>query len=247
MLRPSPYYSDAPTFSTKTSAAPAPFTYTGGIELENAARSFALFPDLITPEEERSLLRELKPVLKRKRYEDGHFDKVIFGFRELERVSWEDPDNAATVARVRGVILGTRGEEGEVGGSVGLGEAQAEERQQQQQQQQQQEEAKPLLPATHVIDLKKGGRIDAHVDSVKFSGGLVAGLSLSCDAEMVLRPYDAERDAPVEGKEARCVLPRRSLYIMSGEARYAFTHEVSGELDGERRGRRISLMFRDEL
>ena len=102
-----------------------------------------------------------------------------------------------------------------------------------------------LLPAVHVIDLKRGGRIGAHVDSVKFSGGLVAGLSLSSDAEMILRPYDEERDAPVEGKEARITLPRRSLYVMSGEARYAFTHEVSGELGGEPRARRISLMFRD--
>ena len=38
-------------------------------------------------------------------------------------------------------------------------------------------------------------------------------------------------------------LPQRSLYVLSGAARYQFTHAIDAHDDQ----RRISLIFRDEL
>ena len=105
----------------------------------------------------------------------------------------------------------------------------------------------------HAIDLAADGALDAHVDSVKFSGGLVAGLSLLSDAIMRLRPAGGEWHAEAgERGEARreeegggggreeapdddggitaghvdLYLPRRSLYVLTGPSRYSYTHEL---------------------
>lgn len=50
----------------------------------------AVFPEVITQEEESLLLRELDPVFGRKRYEWGHWDSVIEDYKESERLdgSW---------------------------------------------------------------------------------------------------------------------------------------------------------------
>lgn len=47
---------------------------------------FAVYTDVITPEEEAKLVRELNPGLKQKPYEGGHWDRAISGYRETERV-----------------------------------------------------------------------------------------------------------------------------------------------------------------
>ncbi|KAG8598554.1 hypothetical protein GDO81_002655 [Engystomops pustulosus] len=59
-----------------------------------------LQPDFITAEEEAALCRELEPVLRKKRYESGHWDDAIHGFREVERLHWS-PDSSAVIQRVR--------------------------------------------------------------------------------------------------------------------------------------------------
>ena len=56
----------------------------------------------------------------------------------------------------------------------------------------------------HAIDLSKDGRLDAHVDSVKFSGGIVAGISLLSDSIMRLRP--AKRTLTMEHMRTRCMM-----------------------------------------
>ncbi len=113
------------------------------------------------------------------------------------------------------------------------------------------------MPYVHVLDLQPepSGRIDNHVDSVKFSGEVVAGLSLLSPAVMRLRHETSDRVVDL-------FLPERSLYILSGESRYNWGHAIvsregaTGE-PGFRpvtfrghpvtRGRRISIIFRDEL
>ena len=120
---------------------------------------------------------------------------------------------------------------------------------------------KEFLPP-HIIDLREDGRIDPHVDSIKFSGGIVSGLSLMSTRVMVLRNDGEEEQQLAErGEEAgaagvgevRLLLPPRSLYVLRGGARYNMTHEISGE-DQEWEGigliapsRRVSVMFRDAL
>lgn len=123
--------------------------------------------------------------------------------------------------------------------------------------------------------------IKPHVDSIKFSGGIVAGVSLLSHAVMKLQhdhedchyPTQQEQDVETAHQaEVELFLPRRSLYILSGPARYQFAHSIEenssirhyrgGGEDGEpsslahldadhgadtqQRDRRISLIFRDQ-
>lgn len=103
----------------------------------------------------------------------------------------------------------------------------------------------PLLGPVHVLDLDKKGYIKPHIDSVKFCGSTIAGLSLLSDSVMRL----AKEDCPEEWLEL--MLPQYSLYIMRDEARYQFTHEILKDEEsvfrGERvpRGRRISVICRN--
>ncbi|XP_006892811.1 PREDICTED: alpha-ketoglutarate-dependent dioxygenase alkB homolog 7, mitochondrial-like [Elephantulus edwardii] len=101
-----------------------------------------------------------------------------------------------------------------------------------------------LLPGVHVLDLEPRGYIKPHVDSVKFCGATIAGLSLLSPSVMrLLHTQD-----PAEWLEL--LLEPGSLYILRGSARYDFSHEILRDEDsffGERRiprGRRISVICR---
>nr|DBA29954.1 TPA: hypothetical protein GDO54_006000 [Pyxicephalus adspersus] len=59
-----------------------------------------LQPDFITGEEEAALCGELEPLLRKRRYESGHWDDAIHGFREIERLHWS-PGCSAVLQRVR--------------------------------------------------------------------------------------------------------------------------------------------------
>uniref|UniRef100_UPI0037E86CC9 alpha-ketoglutarate-dependent dioxygenase alkB homolog 7, mitochondrial n=1 Tax=Semicossyphus pulcher TaxID=241346 RepID=UPI0037E86CC9 len=106
-------------------------------------------------------------------------------------------------------------------------------------------EGSPLLGPVHILDLDKSGFIKPHVDSVKFCGSTIAGLSLLSDSIMRL----VKEDATSEWLDL--LLPRRSLYILRDEARYKFTHEILKDeesvFNGQRvpRLRRISVMCRN--
>ncbi len=103
-----------------------------------------------------------------------------------------------------------------------------------------------LLNAVHVLDLAENGWIKPHVDSVRFCGNIIAGLSLGTDSVM---RFTLEGDAT-----AKCdvLLKRRSLYIMKDEARYKFKHEILKNEESKFKstvvfkGRRISLICRSE-
>ncbi|XP_053572068.1 alpha-ketoglutarate-dependent dioxygenase alkB homolog 7, mitochondrial [Bombina bombina] len=167
--------------------------------------------DFVSPEEEETLLVELEPVLRRKRYETGHWDEAIHGFRETERLHWS-PQNSTIIQRVREKVFAP-GEE--------------------------------QLSLVHVLDLKKDGYIKAHVDSVKFCGSTIAGICLLSASIMRLVSVDNQEE------RADLLLPRRCLYVLSGLARYNFTHEILRDeesiFNGERipRERRISVICRN--
>lgn len=103
----------------------------------------------------------------------------------------------------------------------------------------------PLLGPVHVLDLDQRGFIKPHIDSVKFCGSTIAGLSLLSDSVMRL----VKQDTPDE--QLDLLLPQFSLYIMRDEARYQFTHEILRDEDsvfnGQRvpRRRRISVICRN--
>ncbi|KAL6260969.1 hypothetical protein P5V15_008496 [Pogonomyrmex californicus] len=104
------------------------------------------------------------------------------------------------------------------------------------------------LSLVHILDLAAEGWIKPHIDSVRFCGGIIAGLSLLSDSVMRLT---------MEGHEKECVgyflLLRRSLYIMSGVARYKYHHEIlkseESYFEGRHipKGRRISIICRSEV
>ncbi|XP_008327924.1 alpha-ketoglutarate-dependent dioxygenase alkB homolog 7, mitochondrial [Cynoglossus semilaevis] len=106
-------------------------------------------------------------------------------------------------------------------------------------------EGSSLLGPVHILDLDKSGYIKPHVDSVKFCGSTIAGLSLLSDSVMRLVKENSNSEW------LDLMLPRRSLYILRDQARYDFTHEVLKDEDsffnGHRvpRQRRISVICRN--
>ena len=116
----------------------------------------------------------------------------------------------------------------------------------------------------HAIDLHKDGELNAHVDSVRFSGEIVSGLSLLSPSIMRLLPDDGSgADSAVERKNdtsrgwVDLYLPPRSLYVLSSLSRYQYSHQLlpTGSVfredddDGPpitvHRDHRLSVIFRD--
>lgn len=112
-----------------------------------------------------------------------------------------------------------------------------------------------VLPHVHCLDLAADGIIKPHVDSSRYCGSTIAGLSLLTDCIMRLRRVDeskykqnrfedeeksnemSRRSNHVNDKSTDrtpnesnyfvdVLLKRRSLYIMKDSARYNFSHEV---------------------
>lgn len=122
----------------------------------------------------------------------------------------------------------------------------------------------------HVIDLAQDGHIGSHVDSKKFSGKLVCGLSLGSSRILRLVSYNGV-DNDHNDKEVyinalknpnipilETILNPRSLYIFANKFRYEFAHEIIGEkslfqsllipneiINNIKYSRRISFMIRD--
>ena len=96
----------------------------------------------------------------------------------------------------------------------------------------------------HVLDLLPRGEVFPHVDHVKYAGPVIIGLCLLTPAIMQL----TEVSGP---GVVNALLQPRSLYIMSGAARWDYKHAVLGGSHSWHgipftRGRRIALIFRHE-
>jgi len=93
-----------------------------------------------------------------------------------------------------------------------------------------------------VNEYEPGQGIAAHADNPRLFGPRVAGLSLGSATTMEFRRPGRP---PVEVR-----LRPGSLYVMEGDARYLWTHEIAkrktDKVDGRkvRRGRRVSVTFR---
>jgi alkylated DNA repair protein alkB homolog 7 len=123
------------------------------------------------------------------------------------------------------------------------------------------------LPHIHILDLEATGFIKPHVDSVRYCGTTIAGISLLSDSIMKLvqttedhsAASDDYRNQPTPSEEekknlysVKILLKRHSLYIMSHSARYNFTHEIlkneESFLKNQKivKNRRISIICRNE-
>ncbi|XP_044762695.1 alpha-ketoglutarate-dependent dioxygenase alkB homolog 7, mitochondrial [Coccinella septempunctata] len=63
-------------------------------------KSMKVYENFLSVNEEASLLQELEPYMKRLRYEYDHWDNAIHGYRETERLKWND-ENTKILDRVR--------------------------------------------------------------------------------------------------------------------------------------------------
>lgn len=115
-----------------------------------------------------------------------------------------------------------------------------------------------------MLDLEASGVIKPHVDSVRFCGDTISGISLLSDSVMRLvqsldDPYDTSNDYRAQPKNenldlysCKVLIRRHSLYIMSHSSRYDFTHEIlkneESFINGQQvvKGRRISIICRNE-
>lgn len=94
-----------------------------------------------------------------------------------------------------------------------------------------------------INEYRPGQGISAHIDCEPCFGPAIASLSLGGPAEMVFKRRRT-------GERRRLILKPLMLLILSGEARYDWTHEIparkSDVINGVRqpRTRRVSLTFR---
>lgn len=167
----------------------------------------------------------------RRRYEQGHWDAVIVNYKETELL-----DEAALLSNESQKLL---------------------DKVRHQLKERHLNYKEFAWHPCHAIDLHKDGELNAHVDSVRFSGDLVAGLSLISPSIMRLIPDGGTGDSKGEDLHKGWVdlyLPTRSLYVLSGVSRYQYSHQLltSGSVfnhDGEPitvdRDQRLSVIFRD--
>ena len=246
----------ARTVRTMASVVLRPVIHVGSDvpELESNAifASTKLYENVLSEDEESKLVSFLDGEVSRRKYESGHWDQVIEGYRESS-IGPVESFPSELHSCLQGIISRLPLSPNE-----------------------------RLLPL-HALDLQRDGFIAAHVDSVKFSGGILAGLSLLSPSVMRLRPAQLVDSNPQLAAASRryvdLLLPRRSLYVLTGAARYEWTHEIAAAvcvfasgrpmplaLDGKAaavaaaeaargvagavivpRYRRLSLLFRDEI
>lgn len=203
-------------------------------------KDLLVVPNFLSKEEHDYLFDVAAAKVRRiagRRYDEGHFDKVISNYRECTVSSWGsgkgsallDPladhplakEDPRTLAILRKVYLLFS------------------------------PDLKWLPP--HILDLREGdGEIRAHVDNVHASGGLVSALCLGSETVAVFRPVGL--DVTPTSPCIRVLLPPGALYAQVGNLRYGYTHEIPGETEARTfrdkaipKLRRISMMFRDEL
>ncbi|GFS63970.1 alpha-ketoglutarate-dependent dioxygenase alkB homolog 7, mitochondrial [Trichonephila inaurata madagascariensis] len=172
----------------------------------------SLHENFISNSEEESLLKEIDPIFKRRRYQFDHWDGAIQGYKETEKENWNE-ENSKILQRLCNFSFSAEC---------------------------------PPTKLVHVLDLSKTGFIKPHVDSVKFCGSIISGISL-LSASVMRLAMEENKNMYVD-----VLLRRRSLYIMSGLVRYKFTHEILKDSESFFNGmpiprdRRISVICRNE-
>lgn len=214
------------------------------------ATDMVISENFIGPEEEESFLKEVEPYLKRLRYEFDHWDDVGYSSNPLSN----QISNSTTLFQA---IHGFRETERKhwypankaviekIREIAFYGEIQ---------------------PYVHVLDLAKEGVIKPHVDSVRYCGSTIAGISLLSDCVMRMVRVDentspstddfrtVQSNSALKFKDysANVFLPRYSLYIMRDTARFNFTHEILEnklsvfQNQHVEKDRRISIICRNE-
>lgn len=74
-------------------------------------KGIKIFENFLNEKEESCLLKEIEVTVKKKEYSTSHYDKVIEGYREVEKMNWNQ-DNKSIFERAKALI------EGEIGKKV---------------------------------------------------------------------------------------------------------------------------------
>jgi alkylated DNA repair protein alkB homolog 7 len=137
--------------------------------------SAVVYPNVITEEEANIIIEEFQPLFKRRRYQKNHWDSVIVQYKEIELLLSEENHQhhhhhskivQEIIHRIQHDILFPNHMTTDDTTTT----------------------ATNLFLPCHIIDLHSNGQLNAHVDSVRYSGHIVAGLSLQCHSIMRLRP-----------------------------------------------------------
>lgn len=206
--------------------------YENVVILSKYPSEFFFLKDCINCDEENLLLNAFAKPLKRRKYEGNHWDDVISKYKEIQVIETNYQPEVQDIINKCKTIV-----------SKAL-----------------KKEINFLPP--HLIDLAQDGQISPHVDSIKFSGDLIAGLSLLSTRILRLEQCVHE-DNIVKGSGDKphptyfeIYLPPRSMYILRGSLRYDFTHAILGINDSPYSSsitspislsidRRLSMMLRD--
>jgi len=173
--------------------------------------------------------------LSRLKYESSHWDDAIHGYRETERRTWSQR-NKRIIERIRQTAFTAQHSPNS---PAHLPNSSAHSPNSL-------VHSPTLLAHVHVLDLLGTGVIKPHIDSSRFCGDTVSGLSLLSQSVMRLVHKDNKT------RQADILLPRLSLYVMMGLARYDYTHEILSNETSEFRGtrvvrqRRIAVICRNE-
>lgn len=105
------------------------------------------------------------------------------------------------------------------------------------------EEKKPLKLACTLVGYKKDGFITEHIDSPLLSGGTV--IVISFNSPVVVNFYSQKK---AEKQQHKIFVPPKSMYSISGEARYDWSHAILSDEDtynSEKfaRGTRYAVLF----
>jgi hypothetical protein len=57
-------------------------------DLSSFYKNLQIYPNFITQQEHDQLVAESEKTLKKKKYQNSHFDHVITGYRETEKSNW---------------------------------------------------------------------------------------------------------------------------------------------------------------
>lgn len=58
------------------------------VDLTKFFKDLEIYPNFITQAEHDQLVAESEKALKKKKYQNSHFDHVITGYREIEKSNW---------------------------------------------------------------------------------------------------------------------------------------------------------------
>nr|CAI5862590.1 unnamed protein product [Callosobruchus analis] len=107
--RNSRFYSRAQTKQSVLESCPSYFSLCKEFEsneqlAEELINNMVVHSDFLSPEDEQSIIDEIDPYMKKLRYEFDHWDDAIHGYRETERLKWNEK-NSLILDRVRSLAF----------------------------------------------------------------------------------------------------------------------------------------------